>query len=168
MHSSTTKPELNRGIKINSVRAPLGNLPLSSSQAASPAVPSESQKTPPPGSGKKQRFPSPPPVMVDKKGNALFTRGNLLGEVFHFSLCNFQGGFARCYEASDSHGDKWAVKVIPKLSLKSTKQKQKLIAEIKIHQMLYHDNIVRFKHVFEDDNNVYMILELCENGVLYF
>jgi polo-like kinase 1 len=54
---------------------------------------------------------------------------------------------------------------VPKLSLKSSKQKQKLITEIKIHQVLNHDNIVRYRHVFEDDENVYIILELCENGV---
>jgi serine/threonine protein kinase len=42
----------------------------------------------------------------------------------------------------------------------------KLIAEIKIHQVLVHDHIVRFKHVFEDTANVYMVLELCENGVI--
>jgi serine/threonine protein kinase len=47
--------------------------------------------------------------------------------------------------------------------LKSQKSKQKLFAEIKIHQHLRHPNIVRFNHVFEDSDNVYMILELCEN-----
>lgn len=29
-----------------------------------------------------------------------------------------------------------------------------------------HPNIVGFKHVFEDDDFVYMILELCENKVI--
>ncbi|KAL2915687.1 Cell cycle serine/threonine-protein kinase cdc5/MSD2 [Polyrhizophydium stewartii] len=48
-------------------------------------------------------------------------------------------------------------------SLKSSKQKHKLLSEIKIHRSLSHPCIVKFYHVFEDDVNVYMILELCEN-----
>jgi serine/threonine protein kinase len=38
-----------------------------------------------------------------------------------------------------------------------------LLAEIKIHQSLAHRYIVNFHHVFEDDEFVYMILEVCEN-----
>jgi hypothetical protein len=40
-----------------------------------------------------------------------------------------QGGFARCYQAHDIQGTLWAVKVVPKQSLKSTKQKQKVFFE---------------------------------------
>lgn len=32
--------------------------------------------------------------------------------------------------------------------------------------MLEHPNVVRFLDCFEDEENVYMILELCENGSL--
>ena len=31
--------------------------------------------------------------------------------------------------------------------------------------MLAHPHVVRFDDCFEDDENVYMVLELCENGV---
>lgn len=31
--------------------------------------------------------------------------------------------------------------------------------------MLAHPHIVRFEDCFEDADNVYMVLELCENGV---
>ena len=41
-----------------------------------------------------------------------------------------------------------------------------LYAEIKIHKSLDHPNIVRFQECFEDDDNVYMTLELCHNGSL--
>lgn len=41
-------------------------------------------------------------------------------------------------------------------------------AEIKLHQMMQHPNIVRFDDCFEDADNVYMMLELCDNGVSYF
>jgi serine/threonine protein kinase len=50
-----------------------------------------------------------------------------------------------------------------KKSLTTAKQRQKLLSEIKIHQALSHPNIVQFEHCFEDDEFVYLILELCEN-----
>lgn len=40
-----------------------------------------------------------------------------------------------------------------------------LWAEIKLHRELVHPHIVRFEDCFEDEENVYMLLELCENGV---
>jgi serine/threonine protein kinase len=40
-----------------------------------------------------------------------------------------------------------------------------LWAEIKLHQMLAHPHVVRFEDCFEDAENVYMVLELCDNGV---
>lgn len=41
-----------------------------------------------------------------------------------------------------------------------------LVTEIKIHKSLEHKNIVLFDHVFEDSDNVYMVLELCGNHTL--
>ena len=40
-----------------------------------------------------------------------------------------------------------------------------LISEIKIHKSLQNTNIVQFEHVFEDHENVYILLELCSNQV---
>jgi polo-like kinase 1 len=31
---------------------------------------------------------------------------------------------------------------------------------------MHHENIVRFEHFFEDNENVYMMLELCSNSSL--
>lgn len=91
-----------------------------------------------------------------------------------------KGGFARVYEVKDSKGTRSAVKVVTKTSLKTKKAKTKvtqffpliccltffqLYAEIKIHRSLQHPNVVRFNECFEDDENVYMTLELCDNGV---
>ena len=39
------------------------------------------------------------------------------------------------------------------------------MAEITIHRSLKHENIVDYKHAFEDEENVYIILELCDNRV---
>jgi cell cycle serine/threonine-protein kinase CDC5/MSD2 len=111
----------------------------------------------------KVRPPSPPPTISNKRGQT-FTLGSFLG----------QGGFARCYEVHDGHGMVCAVKVVHKPSLKTTKQRSKvvcllskLLSEIKIHQLLTHPHIVKFLHVFEDQTNVYMLLELCELGVTF-
>jgi serine/threonine protein kinase len=76
-----------------------------------------------------------------------------------------QGGFAQCYKVTDG-AKLFAAKVVHKPSLKSSKQRQKLLSEIKIHQTMSHPNIVMFYSCFEDEENVYMILELCDNKTL--
>ena len=42
-----------------------------------------------------------------------------------------------------------------------------LMSEIKIHESLSNKNIVKFLHNFEDNLNVYIVLELCTNKVLF-
>ena len=39
-------------------------------------------------------------------------------------------------------------------------------SEIQIHKQLDHTNVVKFEHFFEDEENVYILLELCENKSL--
>ena len=83
-------------------------------------------------------------------------RGRLLGK----------GGFARCYEATNIDNKKvYAIKIVNKQNLKKSKAKQKvliivmqLITEIKIHKTLKHQRILTFDHVFEDSENVYILL----------
>lgn len=78
-----------------------------------------------------------------------------------------EGGFARCYVFVDPNtGHRHAAKVIRKQSLTTKKQKVKLFTEIRIHQSMSHPGVVGFTHVFEDDDNVYMLLELCENKTM--
>ena len=40
------------------------------------------------------------------------------------------------------------------------------MSEIKIHRSLHHNNIIGFEHFFEDAENVYILLELCQNQSL--
>ncbi|KAH7056076.1 kinase-like domain-containing protein, partial [Linnemannia elongata] len=61
------------------------------------------------------------------------------------------GGFASCFLISDQKNGRFAAK---------------LFAEIKIHQDRTHKNIVKYYHCFEDDNFVYLVLELCESKTL--
>ena len=39
------------------------------------------------------------------------------------------------------------------------------MSEIRLHKSLRHPNIVKFEHVFEDQENVYILLELCDSQV---
>lgn len=104
----------------------------------------------------KARPPSPPAIIRNEKETLVFSKIGFLGE----------GGFARVYEAKDARNVRHAIKVINKNALKTTKNRTKLFAEIKIHKSLHHPNIVTFEECFEDEENVYMVLELCEGGSL--
>ncbi|KAK3809723.1 MAG: putative calcium-dependent protein kinase, partial [Linnemannia elongata] len=76
------------------------------------------------------------------------------------------GGFASCFLISDQKNGRFAAKVIQKSELHTAKARHKLFAEIKIHQDRTHKNIVKYYHCFEDDNFVYLVLELCESKTL--
>ena len=86
-----------------------------------------------------------------------YTKGRFLGK----------GGFARVYEiVNNDTGKKYGGKVVAKASLTKSRAKQKLMSEIKIHRSLRHENVVGFEHFFEDSENVYILLELCDNQTL--
>jgi polo-like kinase 1 len=86
-----------------------------------------------------------------------YSRGKMLGK----------GGFAKCYEFVNLENKKLsAAKIIQKNTLVKNRAKQKLMSEIKIHRSLHQPNVVQFEHVFEDQDNVYILLELCSNQTL--
>jgi serine/threonine protein kinase len=86
-----------------------------------------------------------------------YVRGELLGK----------GGFAKCFKVFDTDTHKeWACKVVHKASLVKERHKAKLQAEVKIHKSLHHPHIVRFEDVFEDTENVYILMELCPNQTM--
>ena len=79
-----------------------------------------------------------------------------------------KGGFAHCYEIFDEENHQsLAGKIIPKTNLIKSRAKQKLISEIKIHKSIHHENIVKFEHYFEDNDNVYILMELCTNQTMH-
>lgn len=86
-----------------------------------------------------------------------YNKGKFLGK----------GGFARVYEFMNLETRKiTAAKIVPKASLTRSRAKQKLMSEIKIHRSLNHPSIVNFEHFFEDSENVYILLEICEKNTL--
>ena len=78
-----------------------------------------------------------------------------------------KGGFAKCYELICKDNNKiFAAKMLQKNSLKTERQRQKLITEIKIHKSCHHSHVVAFEHNFDDAENFYILLELCQNQTL--
>ncbi|KAG2383318.1 hypothetical protein C9374_004655 [Naegleria lovaniensis] len=76
-----------------------------------------------------------------------------------------KGGFAQCFLFRQVGNNKiYAAKIIDKQSLQKENVKQKLYSEIKIHNSLSHRHIVKFVRYFEDETNVYILLELCNCG----
>ena len=86
-----------------------------------------------------------------------YTKGKFLG----------RGGFARCYEfICQDNKKRFAAKAISKINLAKERDKKKLITEIRIHKSLHHCQIVAFEHNFEDNDFVYILLEICNNQTL--
>lgn len=96
-----------------------------------------------------------PPSLIKTRGRD-YHRGQFLGE----------GGFARCFQIKDDSGKIFAAKTVAKISIKSEKTRKKLLSEIQIHKSMNHTNIVQFIDCFEDNVNVYILLEICPNGSL--
>ncbi|CAO3661870.1 unnamed protein product [Umbelopsis ramanniana] len=97
-----------------------------------------------------------PENIYDKRSGETYKKLRYLGE----------GGFAICYEVENSRNEKYALKVVAKKSLREQKIKTKFLAEINIHRSLKHPGIVRFYSCFEDSQNAYLVLEVCENHTL--
>lgn len=74
-----------------------------------------------------------------------------------------KGGFAKCYEIVDvATSEVYAGKIVSKKLMMKNNQKEKMTQEITIHRSLNHKNVVKFHSFFDDDSNVYIVLELCK------
>lgn len=104
-----------------------------------------------------------------------------------------QGGFAKCYEMTDLTNNKvYAAKIIPHSRVAKPHQREKVRAvgalagprggrlraaaglslclpqidkEIELHRLLHHKHVVQFHHHFEDQENIYILLEYCSRRV---
>ncbi|NP_001312822.1 calcium-dependent protein kinase 28-like [Nicotiana tabacum] len=94
----------------------------------------------------------------DKDFDKRYTIGKLLGH----------GQFGYTYVATDrSSGDRVAVKKIEKNKMVLPIAVEDVKREVKILKALAgHENVVQFYNSFEDDNYVYIVMELCEGGEL--
>ena len=86
-----------------------------------------------------------------------YTKGFLLGK----------GAFAKVYKMTCIEtSEQFAGKVVSKSCLLKNRARQKLMSEIKVHRTLHHPNIVQFFNYFEDDDHLYIMVELCNNQSL--
>ncbi|KAK0403354.1 hypothetical protein QR680_016874 [Steinernema hermaphroditum] len=97
--------------------------------------------------------------VIDISSNTVYKVGRFLGK----------GGFARCYELIRRDGvqpSNVAGKVIAKSTLVKRGSRDKIVQEIEIHKKLNHAHVVKLMSHFEDHNNLYIVLELCESSSL--
>lgn len=88
---------------------------------------------------------------------ARYSKGRFLGK----------GGFAKCYEVQDMETKEiFAAKIVSKASITKPRAHAKLRSEIAIHRSLDHDKVVKFYDYFEDNDHVYIILELCPSQTM--
>ncbi|XP_076003736.1 serine/threonine-protein kinase PLK1 isoform X2 [Genypterus blacodes] len=98
-----------------------------------------------------------PEVLVDPRTKRRYTRGRFLGK----------GGFAKCYEITDVETKQvFAGKIVPKSLILKQHQREKMTSEIAIHKSLNHPHIVGFHGFFEDDDFVFVVLEICRRRSL--
>ena len=78
-----------------------------------------------------------------------------------------KGAFGTCYiYESTKDWVQYAAKIVSKEKLKKDKNQQSILTEITIQQSLNSPKVVKVKSYSEDENNVYIILELCKNKSL--
>ena len=83
--------------------------------------------------------------------------GNLLG----------RGGFASVFRARCKVTEQdVAIKMVDKQQMKMKGMNDRVRQEVAIHHRLKHPSILELITFFEDENYVYLVLELCHNGEL--
>ncbi|XP_058496393.1 serine/threonine-protein kinase PLK1 isoform X1 [Solea solea] len=98
-----------------------------------------------------------PDILVDTRTMRKYARGRFLGK----------GGFAKCYEITDMETKQvFAGKIVPKSLILKQHQREKMTSEIAIHKSLNHSNVVGFHGFFEDDDFVFVVLEICRRRSL--
>jgi polo-like kinase 1 len=86
-----------------------------------------------------------------------YIRGRALGK----------GGFAVVFAVQEAAtGRSFACKVVAKSTLEKPRARKKMVTEIRIHKSVSCDQVVRFERCFEDDNHVYILMEMCSNRTL--
>lgn len=101
-----------------------------------------------------------PDVLVQPRENGIniiYTLQEVLGE----------GGFAKVYHVVNQRTkEDLALKVVQKETLENEEFKAKHFAEIAIQSSFDHPNIVKCIANWKDDNNTYIVMELCQRGSL--
>eukprot|EP01035_Chromulina_nebulosa_P042676 gene42676-57769_t len=79
-----------------------------------------------------------------------------------------RGGFAEVYGARvRTTGSEVAIKITNKLKMIELGVDERVDNEIQLHSKMHHQNIVQLFNSFEDDENVYMVMEICKYGNMF-
>ncbi|CAH1175976.1 unnamed protein product [Phaedon cochleariae] len=93
-----------------------------------------------------------PDIIYDDHTKTKYKKGRFFGK----------GGFAKCYEITNvANNQSYAGKIVSKKLMAKQNQREKMTQEIQIHQSLRNKNVVGFYNFFEDQYNIYIVLELC-------
>lgn len=63
--------------------------------------------------------------------------------------------------------EKVAIKVLEKSQIKDESDKERIAREISILKIIKHPNITQLYEIYEDDNQLYLIMEMASNGELF-
>eukprot|EP01121_Diplochlamys_sp_Union-15-3_P018022 TRINITY_DN6472_c0_g1_i4.p1 TRINITY_DN6472_c0_g1~~TRINITY_DN6472_c0_g1_i4.p1 ORF type:complete len:429 (-),score=74.81 TRINITY_DN6472_c0_g1_i4:74-1360(-) len=92
------------------------------------------------------------------KVHDLYTFGKVLG----------QGGFSVVKLGTlKSTGEEFAIKIVDKASLAKKNDLHLLQREIEIMKKLDHKNIIKLQEVFDEDNYLYLVMEIVVGGELF-
>jgi serine/threonine protein kinase len=75
-----------------------------------------------------------------------------------------RGSYSKVYLGFNANNDKCAIKIISSLGL-SNSTKEKLLDEANILKSLNHKNIIKLYDIYEDLDEIYIIMEYCENNL---
>eukprot|EP01128_Nolandella_sp_AFSM9_P011388 TRINITY_DN80_c0_g1_i1.p1 TRINITY_DN80_c0_g1~~TRINITY_DN80_c0_g1_i1.p1 ORF type:complete len:378 (+),score=126.02 TRINITY_DN80_c0_g1_i1:49-1134(+) len=117
--------------------------------------------TPAPTPSKTASMPkSPKKELADNPGTGTIDDEYMLGDELG------TGGFSVVVEAtSKSDGEKYAVKIIDKTMIKEDIKLLK--REIDIMKKVNHTNILKLHEIYEDDEKVYIVMELIDGSELF-
>lgn len=79
-----------------------------------------------------------------------------------------QGAYGKVVCVRSAKTDnKYAMKIISKKLIENLRMKSQLKNEIEIMHKINHENVVGFLTHFEDSKNIYLVMDLAEEGHLY-
>lgn len=80
-----------------------------------------------------------------------------------------QGAFGKVFKVYHKTNKLfYAIKEMEKAQIKSNDMSEQIINEVKIMYSLNHDYIIKLYNHFEDDKNVYLILEFAQGVLLFY
>ncbi len=90
-----------------------------------------------------------------------------LQDVYEVQAVLGEGGFAVVRKAIHRiNGNIYAVKTIDTCKIKTNKL-ESLRNEVNIMKMLDHPNVIKLYEIFEEENKLHLVLEMCDGGDLF-